>query len=61
MNQGTIARLVRDRGFGFIKPADGADDLFFHRSGCDHFTPFETLVEGDHVEFEIEPSPSIRP
>ncbi len=31
MSTGTIGRLVRDHGFGFIKVADGID-LFFHRS-----------------------------
>jgi len=30
--QGTIKRVVRDRGFGFILTSDG-QQVFFHRSG----------------------------
>ena len=32
MPKGTIKRLVRDRGFGFIRD-DGGQEWFFHRSG----------------------------
>jgi CspA family cold shock protein len=50
---GTITRIVRDRGFGFIRGED-AKEWFFHRSGVlDHF---ETLTEGQKVEFDEEPS-----
>lgn len=51
MARGRIRRLIADRGFGFIHPADGAD-LFFHRSevqGVD----FASLAEGQEVEFEL--------
>ncbi len=50
--QGKIARLIRDKGFGFIRTDDSHDnDYFFHRSACKNFD-FETLEEGDTVEFE---------
>jgi len=49
---GTIKRLVRDRGFGFITPLEGGDDLFFHRSAVLGVS-FDTLAEGIHVDYEV--------
>jgi cold shock protein len=52
---GTIARLT-DRGFGFIKPAEGDKDVFFHaRSLVD--VMYDDLREGDAVTFEVEEGP----
>ena len=52
MQKGTIARLITDKGFGFIK-VDGEDkDLFFHSNELQGVT-FEDLKEGDEVEFEV--------
>ncbi len=50
--QGTIKRVIRDRGFGFIRAADG-QEIFFHRSALQNLN-FESLREGDNVEFELE-------
>ncbi len=50
--QGTIKRVIRDRGFGFIRAADG-QEVFFHRSSLQNLN-FDTLREGDNVEFEVE-------
>ena len=50
--QGTIKRVIRDRGFGFIRAADG-QEIFFHRSALQNLD-FESLREGDNVEFELE-------
>lgn len=52
MNQGTIVRLVRDRGFGFIRMGNG-QEVFFHATGMAGF-PFDNLVEGQNVTFDIE-------
>ncbi len=49
MPKGTIRRLM-DRGFGFIKTEDGTD-LFFHRNDLEG-VQFESLSEGQEVEFE---------
>ncbi len=49
---GTVARLVRDRGFGFVRSEDGAD-VFFHRSALQG-VEFESLTEGQAVEFDLE-------
>ncbi len=56
MQQGTIARLVSDKGFGFISREGEERDLFFHKNelqGVD----FSELREGDKVTFEVEESP----
>lgn len=50
--QGTIKRVIRDRGFGFIRAADG-QEVFFHRSSLQNLN-FDSLREGDNVEFEVE-------
>lgn len=55
MMQGTIARLT-DRGFGFIKPAEGDKDIFFHAKAVMNVA-YNDLKEGDAVTFEIEQGP----
>ncbi len=50
--QGTIKRVIRDRGFGFIRSSEG-QEVFFHRSGLQNLN-FDSLKEGDTVEFEME-------
>jgi len=50
--QGTIKRVVRDRGFGFILTSDG-QEVFFHRNGLQGMV-FENLKEGVTMEFEVE-------
>ena len=47
---GTIKRLVTDKGFGFIATSDGTE-YFFHRSACTG-TPFDQLREGQAVPFD---------
>ena len=56
MATGTITRLVRDRGFGFISVDGASDEVFFHSSSVDSPT-FDELNEGQKVEFETEPDP----
>ncbi len=50
--QGTIKRLIRDRGFGFIRGEDG-QEVFFHRSALQELD-FDGLKEGEKVSFELE-------
>ncbi len=52
---GTIARLVRDRGFGFIKGEDG-QDIFFHATSVKDGS-FDQLSEGQSVSYETETDP----
>ena len=50
MPQGTIKKLVSDRGFGFIK--GDADELFFHSSEVEGGM-FDSLQEGQMVDYEV--------
>ena len=50
MTQGTIKTIRDDRGFGFIKPDSGNQDVFFHSSSVES-GDFDRLREGDRVEF----------
>ena len=56
METGTIQRLVRDKGFGFIKTAEGNKEYFFHRSALKN-VQFEELSEGREVHFEKASGP----
>lgn len=47
---GTIKRILPDKGFGFIAASDG-NEYFFHQSACGQ-TPFDQLHEGQAVTFE---------
>jgi len=48
MSQGTIKKLVSDKGFGFIEGESG--ELFFHHTAVEGVA-FETLREGQAVEY----------
>ena len=54
MPSGTIARLVMDKGFGFVRDENGTEH-FFHRSSV-RGAVFEILREGHRVEFTPEES-----
>jgi CspA family cold shock protein len=49
MPQGTIRKLITEKGYGFIEGERG--DLFFHHSAVEG-TTFEALSEGQAVEYE---------
>jgi CspA family cold shock protein len=54
MATGTI-KSIRDKGFGFIGRDEGrGSDLFFHSSAVQG-QGFESLREGQRVEFDEEP------
>jgi len=53
MPAGSIKKIVSDRGFGFIVPEGGGEDVFFHFSALEGVN-FEALGEGDQVEYEAE-------
>ncbi len=53
--KGKVKRLVKDRGFGFIE-AENGNEIFFHASSLEP-GQFDTLTEGDSVEFDVENDP----
>ena len=55
MHTGKIKKVVSERGFGFISDTDGRE-VFFHQSGLVD-AQFDSLKEGQPVQFEIENSP----
>ncbi|MFQ5917899.1 MAG: cold-shock protein [Candidatus Binatia bacterium] len=50
---GTIKKINRQKGFGFIVPDDGSDDVFFHRGSMAPRAQFEDVNEGDGVQFQV--------
>jgi CspA family cold shock protein len=53
--RGKIKKMVRDRGFGFIRGDDGKE-VFFHRSGL-NAADYDGLSEGDTVEYVVQEGP----
>ncbi|WP_028863676.1 cold-shock protein [Psychromonas aquimarina] len=52
MSKGTVKWFNADKGFGFITPEDGGNDLFVHHSEI-KTGGYATLDEGQKVEFEV--------
>jgi len=51
MAQGTVKWFSDEKGYGFITPEDGSDDLFIHHSNI-LGEGFKSLNEGQSVNFE---------
>ena len=56
MNTGTVKWFNDSKGFGFIAPTDGSDDVFVHYSAIQG-GGFRSLVEGQKVSFEVQRGP----
>lgn len=52
MPEGTVKWFNADKGFGFISPAEGGDDLFVHFSAIQS-EGYKTLDEGQRVSFNV--------
>jgi CspA family cold shock protein len=56
MATGTVKWFNDSKGFGFITPDDGSEDLFAHFSSIGG-SGFKTLKEGQKVMFEVTQGP----
>jgi cold shock protein len=53
MATGTVKWFSADKGFGFITPDNGTDDVFVHHSAI-NASGYRELREGAKVSFEVE-------
>ena len=53
---GTIKWFDEDKGYGFIEPDEGSEDVFLHFSELNQ-EGFKTIEEDERVEFEVEQGP----
>ncbi len=53
MTPGTVKFYNASRGFGFIQPADGGNDVFVHVTALER-AGMTNLVEGQSVKFDTE-------
>ena len=50
--QGTVKWCDNKKGYGFITPSDGGNDLFVHLSGI-QMEGFKTLTEEQTVTYQV--------
>lgn len=51
-NTGRVKWFNDSKGFGFITPEDGSEDVFVHQSAIQG-DELKSLAEGDRVEFDV--------
>lgn len=49
MQEGTVKFFNEEKGFGFITPTDGGNEVFVHVSGLS-----ENICENDQVRYDVQ-------
>ncbi|MCJ8291596.1 MAG: cold-shock protein [Crocinitomicaceae bacterium] len=52
MSNGTVKFFNNSKGFGFITPEEGSQDVFVHVNGL-----IDEINEGDKVSYDVEETP----
>jgi len=56
MATGTVKWFDNKKGFGFIEPQDGEEDIFVHHTAIQG-TGYKTLAEGQQVSYDTTDGP----
>jgi CspA family cold shock protein len=56
MQAGTVKWFNNTKGYGFITPSEGGEEIFVHFSTIEA-DGYKTLTEGQNVEFEVTQGP----
>ena len=57
MPTGVVKWFNNAKGYGFVTPDEGMDDIFVHFSSINGMEGYKSLKEGQKVEFEITEGP----
>jgi len=57
MQRGTVKWFSSEKGYGFIKPQDGGQDVFVHRNNVSGMDWEDSLRDGESVEYDTEQTP----
>lgn len=52
MKTGKVKIWQKERGYGYITPDDGGDDIFVHFNGIE-MDGFKSLIQGERVEYVL--------